>query len=144
MDKQAHGTSPVPQDPDAIVRGIERRQQTLAGTVAELSDRVNPRNVAERTKADLRTRLHEAVYAEDGSLRVERLGAVGAALAALMSLKLVGLVRRRRRRARARAAAHPLAGVHEAVEQSRAERARARRSQRRRARARRLAPVGRD
>ncbi len=79
-------SAPVPTDPAELERGIAEHQRMLAATVDELIDRVRPANVVARTRAEATRRAHAAVYAEDGSLRTERLAAVGAAVAAVVAL----------------------------------------------------------
>ena len=79
-------SAPVPTDPAELERAIAEHQRALAATVDELLDRVRPANVAARTRAEATRRAHEAVYAEDGWLRTERLAAVGAAVAAVVAL----------------------------------------------------------
>ena len=77
---------PLPKDPVALERLIDARRQRLAATVDELVQRAQPRELARRGAADLNSRLHAAVYAPDGRLRVERVGAVAAAVVTLIAL----------------------------------------------------------
>jgi hypothetical protein len=87
--------APIPADPREIEAEIVARQVRLAATVDELTRRLSPKEVARRTSSDLQARGRAAVYAEDGSLRVERLAAVGAALVGVVAW----VVWRRRRAA---------------------------------------------
>lgn len=82
----ATAPAPVPTDPAALEAAIGERQRALAATVDELVDRVHPRNVAQRTSAEAKVRVHEALYTPQGQLRTERVAAVGAAAAALLAL----------------------------------------------------------
>lgn len=93
VGQHANGTAPVSQDPDTIVREITARQEHLAATVDELAYRVKPKEIARRAAASAQQRVKVETTAEDGSLRVERVGAVVAALVAI-----VGLAVWRRRR----------------------------------------------
>lgn len=86
MEQRVNGTAPIPQDPDTIVREITARQEHLAATVDELANRVKPKEVARRAAASAQQRAKEATTAEDGSLRVERIGAVAAAVVAVIGL----------------------------------------------------------
>jgi hypothetical protein len=89
----------IPNDPREIEREIELRQARLAATVDELTTRLSPKEVARRTKQSTQQKLQSATHAEDGSLRVERISAVGGAGAALLAL-MMWLRRRRKRRQR--------------------------------------------
>ena len=76
----------LPTDPAALEAHIERTRARLVGTVDELAVRLQPKEIARRSALDLRARLDAAIRTADGSLRVERLAAVAAALAAMVSL----------------------------------------------------------
>lgn len=76
----------LPTDPDELEAHIERTRARLVGTVDELATRLQPKEIARRSAVDLRAKLDAAIRTPDGSLRVERLAAVGAALAAMVSL----------------------------------------------------------
>jgi Protein of unknown function (DUF3618) len=81
------GPDPVlPTDPAALEAHIERTRARLVGTVDELAVRLQPKEIARRSALDLRAKLDAAIRTPDGSLRVERLAAVAAALAAMVSL----------------------------------------------------------
>lgn len=88
-----HDQPPMPRDPAAIQAAIEERQRRLASTVDELTFRVSPKELGRRGAAAAQTKAREAVTAEDGSPRVERIAAVGAA-----ALAVVGAVIWRRLR----------------------------------------------
>ena len=91
--------APIPSDPREIEREIERRQAHLAATVDELTTRLSPKELTRRGKETAQQRLQAATHAEDGSLRVERIGAVAGAAGTLLAL-MVWLRRRRKRRQR--------------------------------------------
>jgi hypothetical protein len=95
--------APIPTDPREIEAEIVARQVRLAATVDELTRRLSPKEVARRTSSDLQVQARTAVYAEDGSLRVERLAAVVAALAAVLAWVLWRRREQDDRYARARA-----------------------------------------
>ncbi|MFP5335020.1 MAG: DUF3618 domain-containing protein [Actinomycetes bacterium] len=84
----------LPSDPAELERQIALRQAHLAATVDELTTRLTPKDMARRSAAGVQARVDSAVRAEDGSLRVERLAALGVAVAAVLGL----LVWRRTRR----------------------------------------------
>jgi Protein of unknown function (DUF3618) len=86
----------LPQDPAGLEQVIAQRREHLASTVDELMVRAHPRAIARRGLADARGRAVGAVRTPEGDLRVERVGAVAAALAALVLLSV--LLRRRRAR----------------------------------------------
>lgn len=77
---------PIPDDPARIEEEIAARQARLAATVDELTTRLSPKEIARRSAAGGQQRAKDAVYAEDGSLRIERVGAVAAAAAALVAV----------------------------------------------------------
>ena len=79
-----HDQPPIPSDPAAIQAAIEERQRRLASTVDELTHRVSPKEVARRGAASAQAKAHDAVTAEDGSPRTERIAAVGAAALAVV------------------------------------------------------------
>jgi Protein of unknown function (DUF3618) len=88
----------VSQTPAQIEAEIEATRTRLAGTVDELATRVQPKEIARRSAEDAKAKLQAATHTEDGSLRVERVAAVGGA-AALLAV-LAGLRARARRRKR--------------------------------------------
>ncbi len=79
-------------DPATIEHDIEATRERLAGTVDELAVRLHPKEIGRRSLADVKARVRAATTTPDGSPRVERLAAVGAAV-----LAVVGLVVLRRR-----------------------------------------------
>jgi uncharacterized protein DUF3618 len=87
----------VSQTPAQIEAEIEATRVRLAGTVDELAVRVQPKEIARRSAQDLKAKAHAATHAPDGSLRTERVAAVGAAAAVLAALASLRLIRRRRR-----------------------------------------------
>jgi ribosome-associated translation inhibitor RaiA len=92
--------APLPSDPAALEQLIKGQQAQLAESVDALVDKVSPKNVVARTKADLRQKSHDAVYTSSGELRVERVAAAGAGAVGLAVLALASAVRRHRRRGR--------------------------------------------
>lgn len=88
----------LPTDPAELEAEIERTRARLVGTVDELATRLQPKEIARRSAMDLRSRLDHAIRTPDGSLRVERIAAVAAAVAALASLVVWNRRRLRRRR----------------------------------------------
>jgi len=91
-------TEPLPSDPAELEKIIRGQQNQLASSVDALVDRVSPKNVAQRTVADLKQRGRGAVFTPDGRPRTERLAAAGAGLAGLLALVVLRGVRKRRRR----------------------------------------------
>lgn len=89
----------LPTDPKELEAQIEQTRAHLVGTVDELAMRLQPKEIARRGRADLKARVDAAIRTPDGSLRVERLVAVGAAVASLVSL-VVWNRRRLKRRSR--------------------------------------------
>ena len=85
------------QTPAQIEAEIEATRARLAGTVDELASRVQPKEIARRSAADAKAKLHSATHTEDGSLRTERVAAVGAAAALLAGLVSLRALRRRHR-----------------------------------------------
>jgi hypothetical protein len=90
----------VSQTPAQIEAEIEATRTRLAGTVDELATRVQPKEIARRSAEDAKAKLQAATHTEDGSLRTERVAAVGGAVG-LLAL-LVGLRGRARARKRKR------------------------------------------
>ena len=60
-------------DPAEIEAQIKRARAELAATVDQIAERVNPRHVAE----DAKRRARDIVYNPDGTLRKERVIAIG-------------------------------------------------------------------
>jgi Protein of unknown function (DUF3618) len=83
----------LPSDPVVLERAIEQRRAQLAATVDELVVRTSPREVVRRGMADLSRRLRRATRTPEGGWRVERIGAVAAAVLAVVGLAV--LLRRR-------------------------------------------------
>ncbi len=82
----------------ALEADIAARRARLARTVDELSARTAPQVlVAQQTEA-LQQRFTAATRTPDGALRVERIAAVGAAVVALIGLRIWAGRRRRARR----------------------------------------------
>jgi len=83
-------------DPRALEREVELRRAHLAGTIDELTARIAPSAIKERGIATVKAKVSSFTTAEDGSLRVERVAAVGAAVVGLTVLLVVRAVRKRR------------------------------------------------
>ena len=77
----------------AIEADIEATRTRLAATIDELAFRAQPKEIARREVASLKASVHDATHTPEGELRVERIAAVGAAVAALAAL----IIWRRRR-----------------------------------------------
>ncbi len=88
----------LPTDPAELEAEIERARARLVGTMDELGTRLQPKEIARRGARDVRARLDHAIRTPEGSLRVERLAAVGAAATALVTLVAWNRRRVRRRR----------------------------------------------
>ena len=83
-------------DPRALEREVELRRAQLAGTIDELHARMQPAVIKQHALAVGKAQVTAFTTAPDGSLRVERLAAVGAALLGLTALLVVRAVRKRR------------------------------------------------
>ncbi len=86
------------QSPAQIEAEIEATRVRLAGTVDELATRVQPKEIARRSAQDAKDKLRAATHTEDGSLRTERVAAVGGAVAAVAAALVALRVRRHRHR----------------------------------------------
>lgn len=93
-------TEPLPSDPAELEKIIRGQQNQLASSVDALLDKVSPKNVAQRTVADVKEKARGAVLTPDGQPRTERLAAAGAGVAGLLALVVLRGVRKRRRRGR--------------------------------------------
>ncbi len=76
----------LPSDPAELEREIAARREHLAATIDELVVRAHPKEIARRAQADARTKLHDATYLPDGTLRTERVAAVAGAVVLLLVL----------------------------------------------------------
>ena len=85
-------------DPAAIESEIEATRARLAGTVDELAVRLHPKEIGKRSVNDAKTRFAAATHAPDGSLRVERIAAIAAAVVAVVGLMVANRRRRSHRR----------------------------------------------
>lgn len=81
--------------PEQIRAEIAERQERLAGTVDELTNRANPKTLMSQGKDEAVGLMKDAVLDEDGGPRIERLAAAGAAVIALVTVIIV--LRRRRK-----------------------------------------------
>ena len=97
-DRRQPRTQPLPSDPAELEKIIRGQQNQLASDVDALVDKVSPKNVLERTKADLTKRGRGAVFTPDGQPRTERFAAAGAGVLGLLALVVLRSVRKRRRK----------------------------------------------
>ena len=85
-------------DIQAIEARIAARNERLGGTVDELAARVSPQALMEHGKDTLKARFAAATTTPQGDLRVERIAAAAAVVAAFVALRIWGERRRRARR----------------------------------------------
>ncbi|MFV0458111.1 MAG: DUF3618 domain-containing protein [Actinomycetales bacterium] len=83
------------QTPEQIRAEIAERQHRLADSVDELTTRANPKTLIADGRQEAADRIRDAVLDEQGNPRVERLAAIGGAVAAILVLVIVA--RRRRK-----------------------------------------------
>jgi hypothetical protein len=82
--------------PDQIEAEIAATRAHLAGTIDELTIRTQPREIVRRQKESAKARFVEATHTPEGDLRVERIGGVAAAGAAV--LLVLAILHRRHHR----------------------------------------------
>jgi hypothetical protein len=70
----------------AIEADIEATRDRLAATIDELAFRAQPKEIARREVASVKVSLYAATHTPEGDLRVERVAAIGAAVAAVLGL----------------------------------------------------------
>ena len=87
-------SEPPPGSPAALENAIADRRRHLAATIDALSARAKPQALARRGVDEAVGRARSMVLTPDGSLRVERIGAVAGAAAVLLTLTV--WLRRRR------------------------------------------------
>ena len=90
MTAQQNGTP----DPAVLELELAARRARLASTIDELIERSTPKEVARRSLRESLAKISGTVRTPTGELRVERVGAIAAALAAVIVL----MVAARRRR----------------------------------------------
>ena len=78
----------LPSDPAELERLVEARRAHLAATLDELALRARPKALARSSAVAVRGRLRRSVTAPDGTLRVERVGAVVASVGVVLALGL--------------------------------------------------------
>ncbi|MFB9378652.1 DUF3618 domain-containing protein [Kineococcus gynurae] len=83
-------------DPRALEAEVERLRNRLAGTVDELSGRVTPAAIKQRSIARVRAAVNDFATDEYGGLRVERVAAVGLAVTGVVAIVVIRAVRKRR------------------------------------------------
>lgn len=91
------GSIAVPDEPKSVAERADRvalQQDRLAGDINELIDRINPKNVALRTKNELVAKGRDLVLNEDGSPNVRILAGLGAGVAAV-GVGVAALARKR-------------------------------------------------
>jgi len=79
-----------------IESDIAATRARLASTIDELAVRAQPKEIARRQLESAKVKLDAAIRTPEGDIRVERVGAVAAAVAAIVVL--VAWLRRRGRR----------------------------------------------
>lgn len=70
----------------AIEADIVATRDRLAATIDELAFRAQPKEIARREVASVKASLYSATHTREGDLRVERVAAIGAAVAAVLGL----------------------------------------------------------
>jgi Protein of unknown function (DUF3618) len=70
--------------PDVIEAEIAQRRDHLAKTIDELAVRAQPREIVRRQTESARARFAESTHTPEGDLRIERVGAMAAAGAAVL------------------------------------------------------------
>jgi hypothetical protein len=84
MAEQTRTSSPNGQSADAIEADIEAKRAHLAMTIDELAVRAQPREIARRQAESAKARLVDATHTPEGDLRVERVGAIAAAVSVVV------------------------------------------------------------
>ncbi|GAA0313976.1 DUF3618 domain-containing protein [Kineococcus aurantiacus] len=84
------------RDPRALEREVEARRAQLAGTIDELTSRLAPAAIAQRSLTSARGKVEGFAFDHRGGLRVERVVAVGVAVLGVTAFVVVRAVRRRR------------------------------------------------
>lgn len=79
--------------PQQIESDIEATRLRLAGTIDSISDRVQPKNVAQRALDSLKAQFVDP----QGGLRSDRVAAVGGVVTVLLGLRVRRAVKSRRR-----------------------------------------------
>ena len=82
--------------PDEIEAEIATTRARLASTIDELAIRTQPREIVRRQKESAKARFVEATHTPEGDVRVERIGALAAAGAAV--LLVLAILHRRHHR----------------------------------------------
>ncbi|HEX7538459.1 MAG TPA: DUF3618 domain-containing protein [Dermatophilaceae bacterium] len=89
-------TAPAALSPDQIEAQIALTRDHLASTIDELAVRARPREIARRQTESAKARFVESTHTPEGDLRVERVGALAAAGAAV--LVVLAILHRRHHR----------------------------------------------
>ena len=96
----AEQPSPSPEQkspsPEAIEAEIAETRAHLASTIDELTARAKPREIVRRQKESAKAKFVDSTHTPEGDLRVERVGAMVAAGAAV--LLVLAILHRRHRR----------------------------------------------
>jgi hypothetical protein len=82
--------------PDEIEAEIATTRAHLASTIDELTIRAQPREIVRRRKESAKARFVDATHTPEGDLRVERIGSIAAAGAAV--LLVLAILHRRHHR----------------------------------------------
>jgi len=83
------------KSPDAIEAEIALTRAHLASTIDELAVRAQPREIVRRQTESVKAKVVASTHTPEGDLRVERVGAIAAAGAAV--LVVLAILRRRHR-----------------------------------------------
>jgi hypothetical protein len=83
------------KSPDAIEAEIAQTRAHLASTIDELAVRAQPREIVRRQTESVKAKVVESTHTPEGDLRVERVGAIAAAGAAV--LVVLAVLHRRHR-----------------------------------------------
>jgi Protein of unknown function (DUF3618) len=83
-------------DPRALEREVEARRAHLAGTIDELTSRLAPAAIKDRSVATVRAKVDGFAFDHRGGLRVERVAAVGVVVLGVTTFLVVRAVRKRR------------------------------------------------
>jgi Protein of unknown function (DUF3618) len=83
------------KSPDVIEAEIAQTRAHLASTIDELAVRAQPREIVRRQTESVKAKVVESTHTPEGDLRIERVGAIAAAGAAV--LVVLAVLHRRHR-----------------------------------------------
>jgi hypothetical protein len=84
MGEQTSPSSPSRPSADAIEAEIAATRAHLDSTIDELAVRVKPKEIVRRQVGSARAKVIDATHTPEGDLRVERVGALAVAVAAVL------------------------------------------------------------